>query len=486
MDQGRDALLVSNVLNGTTSLPLLGPRASGTQFKLGPIYYYFEIFSAKIFGNYPDKIAYPDWFFSILAIPLLFFFLRKYFDSDIALSVTAVFSTSFFIVLYSRYAWNPNSTPFWTILSLYGIHGIISQKNNHKIFWAIVTGLAIGVVVQLHTLSLAFLPAVIILTSGYLFVKKIKSWKYFFIILILALMLNVPQFIHEFQTHGQNTQEFIIGIEKEKFIGVSNSITKSSICWVNNNVYAISGYAISDSCQIRLNKDSGMAAVAFLLGSIFVVGGIIIGINYLRKERDWDKKCFLAIVFLYMAIAYVVCFFVADKLEMRYFLMMALFPFVTLGFWMKFLTEKFHRRKGKMVFILVGLFIISNVFLIGKSFVYFAECEKGKHAGTTIANVTLKEIEGVSEFIINHSNKNNIVYVNGKSQLVKKMFNSINFFTVKENIKVLSYKKNGKPKGHVFYLAGRNSRNKRKMLKKANPPIPYALSGRVLIFVEEN
>ena len=64
MDQGRDATLISAVIDKDIALPLIGPRAGGTDFHLGPMSYYFQIISAKVFGNYPDKMAYPDLFFS--------------------------------------------------------------------------------------------------------------------------------------------------------------------------------------------------------------------------------------------------------------------------------------------------------------------------------------------------------------------------------------------------------------------------------------
>ena len=70
-DQVRDVSLIGNALEGKEHLPLLGPNAGTTKFRLGPIYYQFSYMSEKIFGNYPDKMAYPSVFFSILSIPLL-------------------------------------------------------------------------------------------------------------------------------------------------------------------------------------------------------------------------------------------------------------------------------------------------------------------------------------------------------------------------------------------------------------------------------
>jgi len=44
-DQARDLMLTQDVLAGKAAWPLLGPIAASTPFKLGPIYYYFQIIS---------------------------------------------------------------------------------------------------------------------------------------------------------------------------------------------------------------------------------------------------------------------------------------------------------------------------------------------------------------------------------------------------------------------------------------------------------
>ncbi len=81
MDQARDAMLVHDAFDkGISQLPLLGPRAAGTFLRLGPAFYYFQYISAKLFNSTdPAVLAYPDLFFSILSIPLFFFFLRLHF-----------------------------------------------------------------------------------------------------------------------------------------------------------------------------------------------------------------------------------------------------------------------------------------------------------------------------------------------------------------------------------------------------------------------
>ncbi len=486
MDQGRDSLLVGSVINGDISPPLLGPRASGTQFKLGPIFYYFQIASAEVFGSYPDKLAYPDLIASILCIPLLFFFLRKYFDQLAALSATALFAVSFFIIEYSRFAWNPNSTPFWTILSLYGLHSIISKREKRKALWAVLAGISIGVVIQLHTMSLFFFAIIVTATFGYLYLRKTNLLRYLLVILVFATICNIPQLINEFQTHGQNSKEFAKGviIQLQKPTIWSKSITHNSVCWVENDIYSISGYEISDSCDLKIDRKHSVEFSSFVLGVIFLVGGVFLGVKYLWQEKDWDKKAFLSLIFFYMLIAYVLGVFLADELVMRYFMMMALFPFVLVAFWIKAWLEKFKDWKMCIAFVAILLLIMSNLFFIRESFAYFVEAERGEHSGSTLSDVTLKEIEGVAQFIAVNSIGDKVVYLDGKNQLVKKCLNSINFLVQKSGTQVLSYKKNNMPPGRVFYLAGRKSSSKRKMLKKSNPLIPYALSGRLLVYLK--
>src|SRR3989339_797357 len=118
-DQSRDAAVINNALEGKEALPLLGPKAGGTDFRLGPAFYYFNYASGLVFGGNPDKLAYPDLLFSILAIPLFYVFSRRYFGKNISLAVAFLFAISLFTVRYSRFSWNPNSTPFFTMLFLY-------------------------------------------------------------------------------------------------------------------------------------------------------------------------------------------------------------------------------------------------------------------------------------------------------------------------------------------------------------------------------
>ncbi len=134
MDQARDIKLIEEAYNGGVGeLPLLGPRAAKTYLRLGPIFYYFEYLAMLIFGDQPWSVAVPDLIFSILTIPLFYYFLRQAFGKKVSFLTTVVFASSFFLNQYGRFAWNPNSIPFWSLVYFLGIYKVAKcQMSNVK------------------------------------------------------------------------------------------------------------------------------------------------------------------------------------------------------------------------------------------------------------------------------------------------------------------------------------------------------------------
>ena len=215
-DQSRDATLTSEVLAGTVEWPLLGPKAGGTEFRLGSIFYSFQIVSARIFGDTPDSLAYPDLCTSLLAILLLYLLLRKYFDTKTVLGLVAVFAVSYYAVKYSRFAWNPNSTPFWSLLFLYALHEVTAPGGRRRwALWSGVLGVAIGVGVELHTLLLALLPTMCVIVFGYALWRqrdhRFRLWQSLAVAVVVALLVNTPQIVAEYQTGGANVKAFFAG-----------------------------------------------------------------------------------------------------------------------------------------------------------------------------------------------------------------------------------------------------------------------------------
>ena len=218
MDQARDAMLVHSAYgNGISSLPLLGPRAAGTFLRLGPAFYYFQYISAKIFGSTnPAVLAYPDVFFSILSIPLFFFFLRLHFKKLPSLLATAAFAFSFLAVEYSRFAWNPNSAPFWILLCLFGVLKFgREEKKRKKYLWAGLAAASLGIASQMHFLVFLALPVIVALYLAWSGNWRKLDWKNVLLALLVLVILYLPMILSEVKTGGDNAKQFVFALRNK-------------------------------------------------------------------------------------------------------------------------------------------------------------------------------------------------------------------------------------------------------------------------------
>lgn len=449
-DQGRDAELVSRVLSGQETWPLLGPKAGGTEFKLGPAFYYLEIISAKIFGNYPDKMAFPDLFSGIASISLLYFLLRKYFDQNIALATSALYAVSNYAVRYSRFAWNPNSTPFWTMLALYAISEVISVKQQRKYLWAMVAGAAIGIGMQLHTTLMIILPITTVVIFGFLAIKNLKVLKHFAVILALALFMNVPQFIHEYQYNGENARAFFAGAQKkQESVSLIKKVWYSSSCLIQANADIISGWEISDTCSFKPEKNKDDLAV-FIFSAIFLIGGLLLAIKSLRREKDVDKKNFLIVIMTFLTVTLLLFIPIAFELSVRFYLILIFLPYLLLGFWFQFLKEKFARKSSNVAIVIFTVLVFSNIIFVKKA---FDEQASYANKGGTVDIVLLSQLEDFVKFIVDNSKGSDLEIVDGNKKFLFKAFKPMNYLAGLAGLKLHRLEINDPAPKRYFYIA---------------------------------
>ena len=301
-DQARDATLADNVISGKSSWPLLGPIAASTQFKLGSIYYYFQITSAEIFGSSPWSLAYPDFLFAILSIPLLYIFLRRALNTNLSLALTGLYSVSFYVIHYSRFAWNPNSIPFFVILFLLSLNEFLFAKGKTHWGWIFLIGIAFGVGVQLHTVLLVLLPLVSLLAFAYTMLFDRRSWKKWVVILLVALALNAGQLISEAETNFQNTKYFFSDLDNRsphESNGLMKNIALDAICHAQANVLFVSSLENNSTCDsfsyfsYDHNAPSYVLTIASIsFGSVLFLFGYGLLVYYTLKEKDKRKKYF--------------------------------------------------------------------------------------------------------------------------------------------------------------------------------------------------
>ncbi len=148
-DEGRDVIVVRNILHG--DLTLLGPTASVGGFYLGPIYYYMMAPFLWVAGYDPAGPAYLIALLGIGAVYMVYRFGKRFFHPVVGLSAAFLYAIAPLIVRYSRASWNPNPLPFFTILGMY-LLGIGIEKNQKKYF--LLSGACLGIAWQLHYLAL--------------------------------------------------------------------------------------------------------------------------------------------------------------------------------------------------------------------------------------------------------------------------------------------------------------------------------------------
>ena len=401
-DQVRDALVVDRMVSGE-EFPLLGPKAGGTHFNLGPAFYYFEYFSALIFGNTPASLAYPVLFFSILSIPFFYFVFKKIFTQKISLALTAVFAFSFFLIKYSRFAWNMNLIPFFVLAFVYLLDDVFEKNDEKKIFSSIFLGIVIGIGIQLHTLLLICFPAVffLFLLIKFLKEKRIDCKKVIFVFLI-ALAVNVPQITYEAKTGGENLKAFFEGANSKtgNKISLGEKLFKNLSCQIQGNSFVLSAYGNNDECNI-FQRDKESASLAYkaniFLSVVFFVGGLALILFFAFKKKYFWENSTLRIMFLYFVFSSLLFSFLTGEISLRLFIFSFFAPFLFLGFWLKIFLDKlgFFGKFLLIPFLLAALLLVNLLTFKG---VYFPLGDMYRD-DEFYGGASLGELNGIKKYV---------------------------------------------------------------------------------------
>ncbi len=445
MDQSRDAFLISDVVNGKTAWPLLGPLAGGTGFHLGPAYYYFSIISAKIFGNYPDKMAYPSLVFSILAIPLFYFFLREYFSRKISLALVFLMSVSYFFIESSRFSSNPNLIPFFIILFLWSFLRFINSVKNPGWQWPIMAGVSLGIGVQLHTTLLVIMPIFTLLAGAYAIKKNgLKTIRFLSVMILCAVFLNVTQVIYEFKTDWNNTRQFMVGLEEKGNVenGRWNEIYTTVVCQAKANLYFVSSVPVTETCSKKIDyrlkygsrdlypavengnlRKSLFIADIFFIWLFFLSGYFLLG-KKLLKETDTNKRNFLIIITAFNFVAFFFLIPIVYSLSVSYFNIIFFVPFVLLGLVWESLERKFGKGSAKIIWLSLMVIAIPSLLVNKNAAVYYA-----KGLDNNADNSNLKEIEDMSAYIIDNSSKQSAICFSGKKAYLERFSRPLEYMS---------------------------------------------------------
>ncbi len=435
LDQARDAKVVDLAIEeGIGNLPLLGPKASGSFLRLGPIFYYTEYASAKIFGGAPSTMAYGVLFFSVLTLPLFYFFVRIYFNKNISLGLVLLFSVSLFLIMYSRFAWNPNMIPFFSLLAFYSLLRVVDREEKRKNAWMFVFAITLSIVTQLHFLALVAITAIAFI---FLAIKrpklKLKTW---LISLLIVLFFYSPVIINDIKTGGDNAKEFtkvVVGDSKDKKHTLIEKIVRN---WTNHSVgyfLVLSGNEKAEFFKFRqlnppgfdIQCDQGCRdnlLFGFIALVIYTLGAVLL-IRNLIKEKDVSRKDFLLLNTIWFFASLVFFIPLAFKTSPRFYLVTAPLAFIFLGLIINLFSKKIKNKNGKIALLLAVVLSLtaSNLFFVNKR---FSQMEKAATESIKIEpdrilkernRVTLEQQYLIIDYIADIYKQNNYpVYINSE------------------------------------------------------------------------
>ena len=472
MDQSRDALLISNAVeNGPQNLPLLGARAGAVKLKhgflrLGPIFYYFQYAAGVIFhSTQPYVYAYPDLFFSILAIPLLYLLLRLYFSKRNSLLITAMYAFSFIIIQYSRFAWNPNSLQFFLLLSFYGLLKFLNETSEkRKRWWLAVWAIGMTIGSQLHFFGFFSLVGI----SGLLIVFHFQLWKkerllaslkkealkkiatYVGIGVLVFAIFYTPVFISEVRKNGQNTRNFFEAIGSKP---ANKPLTAKISKTVTEN---LKYYCLVTTSQCYGSSLKNELPAISVTGLILLFGAILTFRKLREKKISIAQRDFLILLIAWVAVFTILTVPVSFQLRPRFFIVVFALPFICLGLLFEYLEEKINKQWAIAIALLLTAGLIAwNTH--GTDAWYKEQAKSQKSAfivkRTLILKakdgVTLGQLQGVTDWMYARHQVGSTLYYYVKPEHVR----PLEFLLTNKRDKKLNFatlKLNGDPNAQFF------------------------------------
>lgn len=473
MDQSRDAFTIASaVTNGPGNLPLLGARAGATKvtygfLHLGPVFYYFQYLSGVIFHSVsPDVFAYPDLFFGVMVLPLLYVFARYYFQRYISLLIILMYAFAYIIIEYSRFAWNPNSLPFFTILSFLALLKFLNAKDEKwRLLWVALWSLGLTVGSQLHFVGFFCLIGV----SGLLIIYHYALWKKANLgrilekdilkkILVSAvtalavfLVLYTPVIISDSMKSGANTKDFFEALS-------SKQAKKPLLDKLGLNIeQQVENYTmITTSYLYPKNMTTADYVPIIFTLLIFFSGIYFVAKKLIRGKLEQHRKDFLMLILLWVGVFFVLCIPLAYSIRPRFFIFTFAAPFIFLGLIFEGLEESRWKFCPVAIFVLTVAVIGGNAFGTGAWFKEQAASQI-KHTAVkrtlilkTKDGVTLGQLERAADHMYTRRQGNNNLYFYVKPEHER----PFNYLLAQKNDPTLNYttslKFNGDPKAQFF------------------------------------
>lgn len=190
-DQARDALYIKRILVDH-KFRLIGTQTSIPGVYTPPFYYYLMAPALAIFNLNPVGIDYGTVFLNLAALFLLYSCLLNLTQNRwVSLVFSGLYAFNPVVVFQSRFAWNPNTMPFFSLLAMWSLLKIIDSPRKISPYLFLFFGL--GMNLNLHysgiALALASFFSLIIVTRKTISFKGVFWGGGMFFLTLLPLLL---------------------------------------------------------------------------------------------------------------------------------------------------------------------------------------------------------------------------------------------------------------------------------------------------------
>lgn len=393
-DEGRDVLVVYNILHG--KLTLLGPTASVGGFFLGPIYYYLMAPFLWLFNYNPVGPAVMVAFFGIATVYLVYKLTSEFFNKTVGLTAALLYSISPIVITYSRSSWNPNLMPFFSLLCLYVLYKAV-KDSSYKLF--LTCGLLLGIAMQLHYLAF-FLGAIVaiylLIVHISLFFQKesirlprtlIKEYLLIFVGFLVGLS---PFIVFEIRHNFANTKSIFNFITSSGDTGVG-IIFFSNIYDVFFRLFArlVTYYPSLDQIVAGLHPNAMYWKILSLLLAVITIAVLVYNLIktslFLKDRKTPSSKFFKThLLFIWLFVGIILFGFYKKPIYDYYFGFMFPLPFILVAYALNYIGSK------NRVLKIISILVFSSLVVVNLSGIPFRY----------LPNRQMNQMKTVAEFVL--------------------------------------------------------------------------------------
>lgn len=402
-DQARDDLIVKRILVDH-KWTLLGPQSSMRGVYLPPFYYYTLVPILWLSRLNPVGVDIYTATIGVLTVVLIWYITREFFGKVSGLMIGALYATFPLIVELSHRAWNPNTQPFFILLTIFFLYKLFTTKKEK---FLIFTSLAFGYAVNLHYGALALMPIWLFAFIWGLVKLKNKS-----LILLSALALfffGAPLLIFDFRHDFMLSKNIYLYFFAGERISLSpRKFFEPMVSSVYQLFVALLSGSFVKTTQVpfefwgKLKSVLSFAPVSIIAHKpllvqyqwwgVCLLGGIFIAVawNYLKKTKVLILNLLLGAVL----VSALVSRFYTGKFYFFYYIFLYPLVFLFLGL---FFSSLWQRNWGKWV---VGLTFLWMIYFNLTHVLVFEKPERTIRDIKQVAQTIASDVEPSKKFNI--------------------------------------------------------------------------------------